>query len=119
MTEEILLDRHFVSVDLLNYIFNSIEISVLFNLLDFSLHFAFWNSVHESKYLHSYTNQWLYLRMHFPKIFQPVKPMFLMSKILCECENVKQVLYQPKSADKILTFKCRNTHISLEKIFNM
>jgi hypothetical protein len=84
-----LLDRHFFSVDPLNCMFNSIEISGLFNLFDFTLNFAFWDSVHESKYLHSYTNQWLYFRMHFPKTFQPVKPIIFMPKILCEYVNVR------------------------------
>ena len=104
MTEEILPDRHFFSVHPLLPLFNSIEISVSFNPLELTLNFVFWGSIHNNKYLHSYTNCGLYLLMHFSKAFKPVKPMFLVSKVLCECERVKEVLHQPKGAGKSLTF---------------
>lgn len=55
MTEEILPDRHFFSVDPLPPLFNSIEISVSFNLLDFTLNFAFWCTVHKNEHIHTLT----------------------------------------------------------------
>jgi len=53
MTEEILPDRHFFSVDPLLPLFNAIESSVSFNLLDFTLNFAFCGSVHKNEYIHT------------------------------------------------------------------
>jgi len=43
--------------------------------------------------------------MYSLKAIQPVQPMFLVSKVLSECESVKEVLNQPKGVDKSLTLQ--------------
>jgi len=51
MTEEILPDRHFFSVDPLLPLFNAIEVSVSFTLSYLTLKFAFWGSVHKNEHI--------------------------------------------------------------------
>jgi len=55
MAEEILSNWHFFSVEPLLPLFNAIEIPVSFNLLDFTLNFAFWGSVHKNEHIQTQT----------------------------------------------------------------